>query len=76
MNQITIGNSSHHQWDTSDFSEIPYQAIMVSSLKFKGKIELRIGSSKAYIVPDNEKNHALAAIHSQTLPAKNTSKYY
>jgi len=27
-------------------------------------------------VPDNEKNQALAAIHSQTSPAKNTIKYY
>jgi len=28
------------------------------------------------IVPDNEKNQALEAIHSQTLQAKNTLKYY
>jgi len=31
---------------------------------------------KAHIVPDAEKNQALAAIHSQTLPGKNTLKYY
>ena len=31
---------------------------------------------RTHIVPNNEKNQALAAIHSQTLPAKNTLKYY
>ena len=31
---------------------------------------------KTHIVPDNEKNEALVAIHSQTLPAKNNLKYY
>jgi len=31
---------------------------------------------RTHIVPDNEKNQALAAIHSQTLPAKNTLNYY
>jgi hypothetical protein len=28
------------------------------------------------VVPDDWKNQALAAIHSQTIPAKNTLKYY
>jgi len=31
---------------------------------------------KTRIVPDNETNQALAAIHSQTLQAKNALKYY
>lgn len=30
----------------------------------------------AHIIPDNEKNQDLAAIHSQILPAKNTLKCY
>jgi len=41
------------------------------------KASLTWGSDyiRTHIVPDNEKNQALAAIHSQTLPAKNTLKY-
>ena len=30
----------------------------------------------SHCLPDNEKNQALAAIQRQTLPAKNTLKYY
>ena len=36
----------------------------------------RLNYIRTHIIPVNEKNQALAAIHTQTLPAKNTSKYY
>jgi len=58
------------------FPEISYQAIRVSWQRVKGKRDLRLRLYKAYVVPDGEKNQPLEAIHTQTLPAKNTLDYY
>jgi hypothetical protein len=58
------------------FPTISYQAKMVAWQISEGNLDLRSQLYKAHIVPNDEKNQALAAIHSQTLPAKNTLKYY
>jgi len=42
----------------------------------KASLTSGLDYERTHIVPDNEKNQALAAIHSQTLQAKNTLKYY
>jgi len=42
----------------------------------KASLIWRLDYIKTHIVPDDEKNQALAAIHSQKLQAKNTLKYH
>ena len=42
----------------------------------KASLTWRLDNIRTHIVPDNEMNQALAAIHSQALPVKNTLKYY
>jgi len=42
----------------------------------KASLTWQLNYIRTVIVPDNEKNQALAAIYSQTYQAKNTLKYY
>jgi len=42
----------------------------------KASLTWMLNYIQTHIVPDNEKNQALAAIHRQTLLAKHTLKYY
>lgn len=44
--------------------------------KSESKLDLRSRIFNAHIIPGNEMNQALAAIHSQTLQLMNTIKYY
>jgi hypothetical protein len=76
MSIITKGSSWYDCQSTEVVLKISYHTHMVLMRDSEEKCDLKQHKYRAHIVSANKKNQAPAGIHSQTLPAKNTLKYY